>query len=148
MNSGNVCSSPPLYRELDKIKMGNCRIFTFLWPQKWGKSNWHSRSPTSWTGRSRGNWTTYACFQHPGICSFTCVHPEVSNSLWPHGLYSPPGSSVCEISQAKILEWVAISSSRGSSWPRDLICILCFSYIGRQFLYHWATCKAQRPFGG
>ena len=30
---------------------------------------------------------------------------------------SPPGSSVLGISQARVLEWVAISSSRGSSWP-------------------------------
>ena len=34
--------------------------------------------------------------------------------------HSPQGSSVHEISQARILEWVAISSSRGSSRPRDL----------------------------
>ena len=33
---------------------------------------------------------------------------------------SLPGSSVCEISQAKILEWVDISFSRGSSLPREL----------------------------
>ena len=33
--------------------------------------------------------------------------------------YSPPGSSVHRISQARILEWVAISFSRGSSWPRN-----------------------------
>ena len=32
---------------------------------------------------------------------------------------SPPGSSVHGVSQARILEWVAISSSRGSSRPRD-----------------------------
>ena len=32
---------------------------------------------------------------------------------------SPPSSSVHGILQAKILEWVAISFSRGSSWPRD-----------------------------
>ena len=32
---------------------------------------------------------------------------------------SPPGSSVHEILQARILEWVAIPSSRESSWPRD-----------------------------
>ena len=31
---------------------------------------------------------------------------------------SPPGSSVCEISQARVLEWIAISSSRGSSQSR------------------------------
>ena len=32
---------------------------------------------------------------------------------------SPPGSSVHGISHARILKWVAISSARGSSWPRD-----------------------------
>ena len=32
---------------------------------------------------------------------------------------SPPGSSICGILQARILEWVAISFSRGSSRPRD-----------------------------
>ena len=31
----------------------------------------------------------------------------------------PPGSSVQGIFQARMLEWVAISFSRGSSWPRD-----------------------------
>ena len=49
---------------------------------------------------------------------------------------SPPGSSVHGILQARILEWVAISSSRGSSQPRVPTCISC---IGRQMLYHWAT---------
>ena len=49
---------------------------------------------------------------------------------------SPPGSSVHVISQARILEWVAISFSRRSFCPRDWICVSC---IGRQILYHWAT---------
>ena len=35
-----------------------------------------------------------------------------------------------------VLEWVGISYSRESSWPRDPICV---SYIGREVLYHWAT---------
>ena len=39
----------------------------------------------------------------------------VSDFLWPHGLYSPPGSSVHGILQARILEWVAIPFSGGSS---------------------------------
>ena len=38
---------------------------------------------------------------------------------------SPQGSSVYGISQARILEWVAISSSRGSSWPRDRTHVSC-----------------------
>ena len=51
---------------------------------------------------------------------------------------SPPGFSVHGISQARILEWVAMSFSRGSSQPRDRICISC---ISRGILYHWATWK-------
>ena len=38
---------------------------------------------------------------------------------------SPPGSSVHGLSQARVLEWAAISSSRGSSRPRDQTCISC-----------------------
>ena len=54
---------------------------------------------------------------------------------------SPPGSSVHGISQARILDWVAISFSRGSSWPRDRTCISYVSCIGRWILYPWATGK-------
>ena len=39
--------------------------------------------------------------------------------------YSPPGSSIQEISQARILEWVIIPFSRGSSWPRDQTHVSC-----------------------
>ena len=42
---------------------------------------------------------------------------------------SPPGSCVHRIFQARILKWVAISSSRGSSQPRDRICISFVSCI-------------------
>ena len=44
---------------------------------------------------------------------------------------SPPGSSVHEICQARIVEWVAISFSRGSSQPRDR---------------PWVSCTASRFF--
>ena len=40
-------------------------------------------------------------------------------------LFSRPGSSVHGIFQARILEWVAISFSRGSSWPRDWTRVSC-----------------------
>ena len=42
----------------------------------------------------------------------------MSSSLQPHGLYSIPGSSIYGIFQARVLEWVAISFSRGSSRTR------------------------------
>ena len=48
---------------------------------------------------------------------------------------SPPGSSVYGISQARVLEWTAISSSRGSAPLRDRTRISCISCIGRT-LYH------------
>ena len=53
---------------------------------------------------------------------------------------SSPGPSVHGISQAKILEWVSISSFRGSSWTRNQTWVSC---IGRQILYHWATREAR-----
>ena len=52
---------------------------------------------------------------------------------------SLPVSSVHGISQARTLEWVVISYSRGSFRPRDQTFISC---IGRQILYHCTTCKS------
>ena len=54
---------------------------------------------------------------------------------------SPPGSSVHGTSQARILESVAISFSRGSSRPRDRTCISSLLYC-RWILYQWATREA------
>ena len=52
---------------------------------------------------------------------------------------SPPGSSVPGILQARILEWVATSSSRGPSRPRDRICVSC---ISGGFFTVWAIREA------
>ena len=49
--------------------------------------------------------------------------------------YSPSGSPIHWIFHSRIVEWVAISFSRESSWPRDRTCILCVSCIGRLTLY-------------
>ena len=49
-------------------------------------------------------------------------------------------SSVPGIFQERVLEWVAISFSRGSSWLRDQTRVSC---IGRQILYRWATREAK-----
>ena len=46
---------------------------------------------------------------------------------------SPPGSSVCGVLQARILEWVAMPSSRGSPWPRDWTCVSFDSCIAGGF---------------
>ena len=46
---------------------------------------------------------------------------------------TPPGFSVHGILQARILEWLAVPSSRGSSQPRDQSCISYVSCFGRGF---------------
>ena len=50
-----------------------------------------------------------------------------------------PGSSVHRILRVRVLDWVAISFSKGSSWPRDWTHISC---TGRWILYHWASREA------
>ena len=50
--------------------------------------------------------------------------------------YSPLGSSIHGILQARILEWITIPSSRGSSQPRDQTPIYYVSCIGKWVLYH------------
>ena len=60
---------------------------------------------------------------------------------------SPRGSSVHGILQARILEWVFMPSSRGSSWPRDRTNISYVSCIVGTgcVLYHWASEEATAP---
>ena len=64
-----------------------------------------------------------------GVCSVTQSCPTLCDPMD----CSPPGSSVHGISQARILEWVAISSSRWPSQPRDRTCISCVSCIAGRF---------------
>ena len=59
---------------------------------------------------------------------------------------SPLGSSVYEILQARILECVVISFSRGSVWPGDQTCVSYISCTGRQVLYH--CCHLGSPHTG
>ena len=74
-------------------------------------------------------------------CSVTQSWPALCNTID----CSLPSSSVHRILQVRILEWVAITSSRGSSWSRDWSHVSCVSCIGRQILYYWATWDA--PWG-
>ena len=65
-----------------------------------------------------------------------CLLTKTCLILWDPMDCSPPGSSVHGISQARILEWVAISFSRAPSWPKDWIQVSCTE--GRFFIV-WAT---------
>ena len=76
--------------------------------------------------------------RHPGSPS-TCYllrHVQLCDPMD----CSPPGSPVHGILQARILEWVTIPFSRGSSWPRDQTWVSC---IAGRFFTIWATREAQ-----
>ena len=70
------------------------------------------------------------------LLSLACVHVKLlqsSPTLCKPTDCSPPDSSVHGILQARILEWVPISFSKGSSQSRDQNCLL--------YLLHWQACS-------
>ena len=102
---------------------------------------------TAWMGGESGGEWIHVCM-YVWLSPFT-VHLKISHCSSALGVYaqscltpcnpldcSLPGSSVHGIFQARILEWIAISSSRGSSSPRDETLNSC---IGRQILYLCTT---------
>ena len=76
--------------------------------------------------------------------SVLCCAQSLS-SLWlfvtPCTVHGPPGSSIHGSLQARIMEWVAMTSSRGSSQPRDQTQV---SHIADRFFTVWATREAIR----
>ena len=75
-------------------------------------------------------WIVFCCFCLVAKSCPTLCDPTDSSLI---------GSSVHGFSQIRILEWIAISFSRGSSQLRDQTCIFC---ISRWSLYHWAIREA------
>ena len=72
-------------------------------------------------------------------CCLSCL------TVWDPMDCGLPGSSVLGILQARILEWAAISVSRGASWPRDQTQVSCIA--GRFFTIR-ATREAFSGGGG
>ena len=85
---------------------------------------------------------SYAYTREYCVCVCVCIQlcPTCCNPME----CSLPGSSDHETFQARILEWVAISYSRGSSRPRDQSHVSCFSHTGRWILYHCAPWDAHK----
>ena len=83
---------------------------------------------------NRDNNLSFLCMAAQLLSHVRCFYDPVD--------CSPPGSSAHGIFQARILEWVAISSSRGSSRPRDQTRISCISCTGRWILGHCTTWQA------
>ena len=79
------------------------------------------------------------------LCVYVCAKPLQSClTLCDPMDCSLLGSSVHGILQARIMKWVAISSSRGSSRPRDQTCISYVSCTGRRVLHHKRYLRSPR----
>ena len=76
----------------------------------------------------RNMFSIFSCAVWPSVCPLCCccLVTKLYLTLRPCGL-SPSGSSVHGISQTRILEWVAFSFSRWSSWPGDRTCNSCLA---------------------
>ena len=87
-------------------------------------------------------YSSYKSFStfHTNISGCCCLGARSRLTLCFSMDCSPPGLSVRGIFQTRIPEWVAISFSRESSWPRNGTCISC---LGRWILHLWATWEAQ-----
>ena len=93
-----------------------------------GKLHWQR----SLTGYIRCDWAgTHAKFSVEGVCLVTQSCPTLRDPMD----YSPLGSSVLGILQARMLEWMTIPFSRGSSWHRDRTWVSCIA--GGSFII-WA----------
>ena len=102
----------------------------------WGQRHRPERNPSEWNflwlkgnhGAGRrmetGDWGKCSSLSRVWLCDPTDC--------------SPPGSFVCGILQARLLEWIAILCSRGSSPPRDRSWV---SLIAGRFFTLWATGK-------
>ena len=78
------------------------------------------------------------------VCMCVCSVIKSYSTLCDPMDCSLPGSSVHRTLQASLLEWVAISSSRGSSPPRDRTCISHVSCIAGGFFTTSVTWEAHR----
>ena len=98
-------------------------------PMTWRK--WGNSSQTDFGSKgkkkTKWSWSVVSNSLRTDLCSaaqscLTLCNPMDCN---------PPGSSVRGIFQARILEWVSISSSRGSAQPRKQTCVSCVSCMAR-----------------
>jgi len=96
--------------------------------------------------------------QAPGVGdgqgSLACCNPwghkeldTTERLIWTELNCSPPSSSSHGILQARILEWVAIPSSKGSSWSRDWTLVSCGSCIAGRFFTTEPPGKPYLPTG-
>ena len=106
------------------------------------KINVFKESPgTQWRKCTTNSELSYLILR--GACLCLCLVAQSCTTLYNLLDCSPPGSYIHGIFQARILEWVAISFSSGSSQSRDWTHISCVSWTAGGFFTHWAVGEAQ-----
>ena len=84
------------------------------------------------------------CVVNIGMCVCSCVLSHFSCLTLCNLMdCSPPGSAIPGVFQARILEWVAMPSSRGSSWLRDRTHVSLSPVLADGFFTTRATWEAQ-----
>ena len=114
--------------------------------QRAKKENWDGIRPTLEMVQSEISGTLFSvCSNHHSACSWSFERfalwwvlshfsrVQFFATLWTITFQAPLS---LRILQARILEWVAMPSSWGSSWPRDRTHISYISFTGRRVLYH------------
>ena len=122
LNSRRVAQGPNIWLEGKEFTTQKKRYMSLG-----GKINLNKRSLTA-------NCRRVERTPQKGISLHSQSRPTLCNPM--DG--SLPGSSVHGIFQARILKWVAMPSSTGSSWLRDQTCISCISCTAGRFFAIWA----------
>ena len=124
LRSWRLCSWEEIYREV------HLRLVVHHWDNSSVFVHIITRADTChWAASASGRANQW---QRLCVCSVAQACPTLCNPMD----CSLPGSSVHGIFQTRILEWVAISFSRGSSRAKVISSISC---VGRWILYYWAT---------
>ena len=111
------------------------------WAPRVGESGRLPGGSDSWSREGAGGQSVQA---GGTVCRKGSIFSVLSHSIlsiWDLLVYSPSGSSVHGILQARILEWVAMLSSRGSSQPSNWTQVSC---IAGRFFANWATREASQ----
>ena len=118
--------------------MNKCLVSTWYLKIEGGRFARKSSPYVAQTGKGKPKWKGSSMgLEYQRMTG--CVHAKLLQlcpSLCNPMDHSLPGSSVHGILQARILEWVAMPSSRGSSWSRNLTRVSYVSCFVKWVLYH------------
>ena len=129
-----------ILKVLQKIELDFVKYKFTAQGQRWGPVTWQWEY---WMGSEQ--LCSHKMWQKTIWGKWNIVHAQLLSCVWilatlwtvVHRDSSPhTGSSVHSILQARILEWDAIPTSRGSSWPKNRTHVSYDSCISRWFLYH------------